>query len=372
MRISYLLIASITVLFLIYAIHSYFTYDFTVNEAKKTTLFRNQAQANNIMQDLDKYIDQKITNFHSLTQIKQIQLRVIESNRHFDPNSDLNELNSQIDAITDSKETPFLNGMLKNEISDELRDFASAYNDQYGYAVIKELFVTNQYGANIALAIGKSDYIQTDEEWWQITKNKQIYVGPMEFDSDYNDHIITFAYPILDDSSDYIGTLSVSVSFRVLLQEFVNDADVVNAAKKTVVLLDENGNVLFENGNFFPTETPKEYFSDITLDNGSFEYVLASPTFISYASSIGYKDFRGLGWTVVIEQESSVIDEFEELEKNFLVSTLIGIISAAILGVTLSYFVTSPLGKLSKLTTRLGKGDFEAKPQKARLPRLTR
>ncbi|WKT57886.1 sensor histidine kinase [Candidatus Nitrosotenuis chungbukensis] len=370
MRISYLLIASITVLFLTYAIHSYFTYDFTVNEAKKTTLLRNQAQANNIMQDLDKYIDQKIADFHDLTQIRQIQTRVAESNRNFDPDSDLTELDSQIDAAADGKTTPFLKDVLKNEISDELRDFATAYNNEYNYDVIKELFVTNQYGANIALASGKSDYVQADEEWWQATKNKQIYVGPMKFDSNYNDHVMTFAYPILDDSSDYIGTLSVSVKLRVLLQEFVNDADVVNAAKKTVVLLDENGNVLFENGNFFPTETPKEYFSSITSDNGSFEYTLASPTFVSYASSIGYKDFSGSGWTVVIEQESSVVDEFEELEKNFLTSTLIGITSAAILGVTLSYFVTSPLAKLSKLTMRLGKGDFEAKTPKSRIAEI--
>ncbi len=357
-------------LFLTYAIHSYFTYDFTVNEAKKTTLLRNQAQANNIMQDLDKYIDQKITDFRSLAQNKQIQLRVIESNRHFDPNSDLNELDLQIDAANNSKATPFLKGILKNEISDELRDFTSAFNNEYKNDVIKELFVTNQYGANIALANGKSDYLQTDEAWWQTTKNKQTYVGQMKFDGNYNDHVITFAYPILDDSSSYIGTLSVSVSFRVLLQEFVNDADVVNAAKKTVVLLDEKGDVLFENGNFFPSNVHKEYFSNITLDNGSFEYDLASPTFVSYASSIGYKDFSGSGWTVVIEQESSVVDEFEELEKNFLTSTIIGIISATVLGIILSHFVTNPLGKLSKLTTRLGKGDFEAKTPRSRIAEI--
>lgn len=64
------------------------------------------------------------------------------------------------------------------------------------------------------------------------------------------------------------------------------------------------------------------------------------------------------------------MDEFEELEKNFLVSTLVGIISAIILGVLLSYFVTNPLSKLSKLTTLLGTGNFDAKIQKSKIAEI--
>src|SRR5574338_1386112 len=83
LKISYLLIMSITILFLIYAIHNYFTYEFTINEARKNTLLRSEAQANNIVQDLDKYINSRVTDFQSLTTIKQIQTAAIESNKQF-------------------------------------------------------------------------------------------------------------------------------------------------------------------------------------------------------------------------------------------------------------------------------------------------
>lgn len=357
-------------LFLTYATHSYFTYDFTIKEAKKTTLLRNQAQANNIMQDLDRYIEQRMLEFHSLAESSQIKSAVMESNQQSSA-PELIEENVVIDTtIPTIQRDPVLKEILENRLSKELGNFVTTFNNEYDYGAIKELFVTNQHGVVIGLASGKSDYVQSDEEWWQITKAKQSYVEPMKFDNDYNDHIVTFAYPIIDDSTNHIGTLRVSVSLRVLLTEFVNDADVVQAAKKNVVLLDKDGTILYEGGKLFPSNKPKEYFSNIVEDNGSFEYTLASPTFISYASSIGYKNFNGFGWITVIEQESSVVDEFEDLEKNFLLSTIIGMISATILGLILSYFVTNPLGRLSKLTTVLGKGDFNVKAQQSKISEI--
>ena len=369
MKISYLLALSITILFLIYAIHSYLTYEFTINEAKKITKLRSEAQANNIMQDLDKYINSRIIDLQDLAKIRQIQTAVLKSNQDFTKlgPKELASLNAT-DRISDK--ISFLNNAPDSKISQELRNFISSYKNEYDYDVVKELFVTNQYGANIALATGQSDYLQSDEEWWQITKNKQNYIGQIGYDQTYGDYVIPFAFPILDDSSNYIGTLRITLSLRVLIHDFINDADVLQEAKKSVSLLDSNGKTIYENGQFFPQKPVKEYFSQITKENGSFEFGFLNPSLISYASSIGYREFVGFDWIVVIEQESSVIDEFEVLEKNFLISTVIGMVSAVVLGVILSRFVTNPLSKLSKITILLGKGDFEAKIQKSRITEI--
>lgn len=354
-----------TVLFLIYAVHSYLTYEFTINEAKKITLLRSEAQANNIMQDLDKYINNRMLEIQELTEVDQIQLSVKESNEYFaDP--ELLELVSQFDKTGGPNEiTPFLDQITDSEISDELQRFISAYKNEYNYDVVRELFITNQYGVNIALATGKSDYLQSDEEWWQITQKKQNYVGKIAYDQNYDEYVVPFAFPILDESANHIGTLRMTLSSRVLFHDFLNDVDVLQEAKKTVILVSDDGKIVYEDGMFFPQNPPKGYFSKMTADNGSFEVESPETSLVSYASSIGYRDFSGFGWTVIIEQKSSVIDEFEVLERNFLISTVIGIISASVLGFVLSSFVTKPLGKLSKLTILLGKGDFDAKIQKS-------
>ena len=370
MKIAHLLILSVTVLFVIYSIHGYFTYEFTITEAKKTTLLRSQAQANNIMQDLDKYINQRLVDFQALAKIKQIQTSVMESNQEFNSNPNLKKLLTRSDANESYEEVPFLNGAESGGISKQLRDFIISYKNEYDYDLVSEMFVTNQYGANIALATGKSDYSQADEDWWQMTKNKENYIGQLAYDENYNDYVIPIAYPILDDSSKYIGTIRVVVSLKVLLHDFLSDADLLKEAKKAVVLVDGAGDTIYENGEFFPPSGSKDYLPFMDKENGSFEFGFPDTKLISYATSIGYRDFPGFGWTVVIEQESSVIDEFESLERNFLISTLVGITSAAILGVMLSRFVTNPLGRLSKLTTLLGKGDFDVKIQKSRISEI--
>jgi signal transduction histidine kinase len=322
------------------------------------------------MQDLDKYINSRINEFQDLTKIEQIKLSVKESNQQF-ANVDPKELTTILDATNDSdSKTSFLKYIMKNQISDELRAFISSSKNVYDYVVVKELFVTNQYGVNIASGAGKLDYLQSDKDWWKITQNKQNYVGHIQYDKNYNEYVIPLAFPILDESSNYIGTLKITLISSVLFHDFLNDVDVLQEGKKSVILVDENGNIIFENGKFFPPEPIKEYFSKITLDNGSFEIGSSDITLISYASSIGYRDFSGFGWTVIIEQASSVVEEFEILERNFLISTIIGVVSATILGIVLSRFVTKPLGKLSKLTVVLGKGNFDAKIQKSSITEI--
>ncbi len=349
-----MLILSITVLFLIYAIHNYFTYEFTINEAKKITLLRSEAQANNIMQGIDRYINTKIIDLQELAKNKQIQTITTKSNQYF--------------AKSNSTErASFLSDSNKKEISRELQILVSPSDN---LDIIKELSITNQYGISTNLLTGKSVHAQQDQVWLQATKNKQNYVGRIEYDEIQNDHVILFAVPIIDDASNYVGSLTIVFSHRVLFYDFLNDVDVLQETKKTVILLDENGNTIYQDGKFFPKKPVIEYFSKMSEDNGSFEFGFPDTDLVSYASSIGYKDFTGFGWVIVIEQRSSVIEEFEILERNFLISTVIGLVSATVLGIILSRFVTNPLGRLSQITEMLGKGDFDVKIQTSKIAEI--
>jgi signal transduction histidine kinase len=85
------------------------------------------------------------------------------------------------------------------------------------------------------------------------------------------------------------------------------------------------------------------------------------PIFISYAKSTGYKQFKGFGWTSIVDQTSSSFTaEFVDLKNSFLVISSLGMISSIMIGLTLSYFISNPLRLLSKMAKQFSKGDFNA------------
>ncbi len=352
-----------------YTLHTYFTYEFAINEAKKSASLRNQAQVTNIMKDLDRYIDGRISNFNNIAQVRQIHEEVIKSNKQFS-DVDVQSIQTRTPNST-GKKIPFLQEAQSSKLSSDLREIVNLYKNEYNYDVVSELFVTNMYGANIALGAGTSDYLQNDEAWWQVTKNKQVYIGNIEYQEDYNDYALTLAYPILDESDNFIGSMRILITMEDLLHDFVNDVDILRESKKNVVLLNDDGQIIFENGNYYPGNS-KQYFSHLTDHSNTIEITDGDHSFlVSYVRSIGFKDFKGFDWIAIIEQDQSVIlDDFNDLRTSILISSVIGVVTAVALSLILSYFVTNPLKKMSKLTTKLGQGDFNTTMQKSKITEI--
>lgn len=367
MKISHLLIISISILFLIYALHSYVSYDFAIKEAKQSALLRNQAQATNIMRDLDRYIDGRVNNFNDLAKIEEIRHDVANSNLESasaPQDTDAESLGSEAHLQVESTQKIY------DSISEELRDIIEFYKKEYDYDVINELIITNKYGNQIISDNSNSGNRYDSTTWWMATKEKRIFIGDLEYDQRYNTHALIVAYPILDENEEFVGSMRVTVSIKDLLHDFLLDADILSESKKNVVLLDNEGSIIYEKGTYYP-ETNKPYFEKLVGETGTIEHVDTSTKLISYASSIGYKDFKGFDWKVVVEQEDSVVlSDFVELRNNMLISTTVGIGSAVALSFMLSHFVTTPLSQISKLTTRLGKGDFDTKLQKSKISEI--
>ena len=371
MKILYLLVISITILFLTYAIHNYFTYDVAINETKKSTTLRILAQSNNIMIDLDKYIDNRLTNFQDLAQIDQIKEAAKESNVEFENLADKKISTGNIEDKLKNIETPFFSEISNSDLPDELKNLINLYKNEYDYDVVNELYVTNKYGFNIALGSGTLDYRQDDEVWWPTVKNNNFYIGNLSYYEKYHDYAMIMAFPILDENGEFIGAMSILVNLKDLLHDFINDADVLRESKKNVVLLDDSGAVIFENGDFYPTGPPKEYLADLTKETGSFETSGDRHMLVAYAKSIGYKDFKGFDWVVAIEQDPSIVlDEFQESQHTILLSLILGIVSAVVLSIILAYFVSRPLSMISKSIMKISNGDFSTKLRQSKITEI--
>ena len=371
MKIAYILVSSMAVLFLIYAIHAYLTFEVNLQEVKEAVSLRNEAQANNIMQGLDKFIDERIKDIRNISNSKRILDILSDSNREFSQIKDLESFLEQKESeIEFGQPNTTSDEIEEGELSKNLRDTITFYKDTYGYDVVEELFVTNRYGANIAWSAGKSDYVQSDEEWWQATKDRGAYVGKLE-KQDYQRYSIPLAFRISNEQGDLLGVMRVVVSIDAILHEFVGEAEVIEAAGKQVILLDENDRIIYSSGTKFESSSqPVAYFDKIVADNGHFELPngIEESTFVSYSRSIGYGDFQGFGWTSVIEQSrSSLVTEFLDQRNSILFVSVLGMVASIIIGILVSFSVSRPLQKLSDMASRLSQGSFEIQIKKSRI-----
>jgi hypothetical protein len=87
-----------------------------------------------------------------------------------------------------------------------------------------EVFATDLYGVNVAMTARTSDYVQSDEAWWQSAYNDgqgQVFVSEVEYDESSDSWAIDIGVPVYDRNGRGIvgilrGTVDISVVFDAL------------------------------------------------------------------------------------------------------------------------------------------------------------
>src|SRR3989344_4018041 len=373
MRISLIMVFAMFGIFLTFAVYGIITFDLSIQEMEKLLGTRNEVFAFNMMQDLDKYIDKRLNDFKELTKATVVQESLKKSNSEFRKLDNLETLLEQNKTDTDLKSEPFIQGLADKELTADLIDTIQFYNNEYGYNVVEELFITNEFGANVALGSGTSDYRQDDEEWWQIAKNTGLYISELRYREQYGNYATEIGFRIDDEHGNFLGMLRVVLTLDDLIHEFINDAELINLPNRNGVLLDNQGRIIYSHSiQDFTKSQPVAYFDRINdgKEVGTIELTDESNDvkIISYSKSTGYKTFAGFDWVAVIDQtSSSFIDEFVDLRDSILITSIIGMISSIVIGVVVSFFITTPLKDLSLLAESISKGKFNVKAKKSRI-----
>jgi len=353
-------------IFLIFGVYGYYSFSISIQEVNKLLTTRNEGFAFNMMQDLDEYIDKRIEDFRQLVKIPIIQESLIKSNQEFLHRQQVQKIMKEQDPLTNIENQPFISPAINTELISELTDVINFYKSEYDYDVISELYITNIYGANVAIYSETSDYRHDDEKWWQESKSKGTYIGETEYDEKSGNYIITIGLRIDDENKEFLGVLRVSLTLNDLIHEFINDAEILNVQNRSIILINEKGQTIYSNGiQDFRKSQPVPYFDLIQplKDVGTINISdnPDEPIFISYAKSTGYKQFEGFGWASIINQSSSSFTaEFVDLKNSFLVISILGMISSVMIGLILAYFISNPLLKLSKMAKQFSGGDFNA------------
>lgn len=364
-------------IFLIFTIYGLITFDLSIQEMKKLVGARNEAFSFNIMQDLDKNIDKRLNDFKDLTKLRIVQETLKESNAEFAQLPYLDSFIEQKDLDeSDISFEPFISGIAEKELSRELKEIIRFYNEQYGYDVVEELFITNEFGANVALGSGTSDFRQDDEEWWQIAKVNGIFIGDLEFQEEYGSYATPFGFRIDDEEGKFLGIMRIVLTLEDMVNEFINDAEIITIQNRNVILLDDRGRIIYSLGiQEFVNSLPIDYFKKIpaSKDFGTIELTDSSDEvkIVSYAKSTGYKEFPGFGWIVLIDQsDSSFVEEFVELRNSILSVSIIGMVASVVIGLVVSFFITKPLKSLSRFAEKISKGKFDSKIKKSKIDEI--
>lgn len=372
MRISLIMVFAMFGIFLTFAVYGIVTFDLSIQEMRKLLGTRNEVFAFNMMQDLDKYIDKRLNDFKELAKATVVIESLKESNMEFRKLDNLEVLLEQNNTDT-AKSQPFIQGLADEELTADLIDAIQFYNSEYGYNVVEELFITNEFGANVALGSGTSDYRQDDEEWWQIAKNTGLYIGEIKYREEYGNYATELGFRIDDEKGNFLGILRVVLTLDDLIHEFINDAELINLPNRNGVLLDNQGRMIYSHGiQDFAKSQPVSYFDRILegKEVGTIELTdeAEEVKIISFSRSTGYKTFAGFDWVTVVDQaSSSFIDEFIDLRNSILITSIIGMISSIVIGIVVSFFITTPLKDLTGLAESISKGKFNVKAKKSRI-----
>ncbi len=304
---------------------------------------------------------------------------LIKSNQEF---AELDNIQNYIDekdkewtSVSKEEITPFMNDLINNELSKELRKRAKTYKEKYGFRIFAEVFLANKYGANAAQTGKTTDYYQADEEWWQIAKQDGLYVGDVEYDRSAAIYSTDIGIRIDDEKGNFSGVMKVILNIEEVINiiKELKPVGIYKTYKTTEFkLLTGDGRVIYSTEEFKFLEDFSDELSFIFQEKERVHYFIAagdqpgeSEELVAHAHSKGYKNYQGLGWILVIEHETEEI--FAPITAiTFKIGLLIILtfgLAASLAMFFVTRLITKPISNLTRTAQTISEGDLSTRAE---------
>ncbi len=197
---------------------------FVENEIIKVPSQTDDTVLINNLQILQAEINMKIEQSRELVNISLIQESLAESNASFAATGSPDEIIEQVDQRWQSSDPDVPYSMAYNLINNPSADVIRSFMEidqksesQFKYA---EIFITNQFGGNIAQSHKTTDYKQNDELWWQKAQQNGVFLSEGGFDESAGVYSSDIAIRILDDDGNFIGVLKAVINIESITDDF--------------------------------------------------------------------------------------------------------------------------------------------------------
>ncbi len=328
-----------------------------------------------LAQDMAKLIEVevsiKIDDLIDFSKTEVVQKAILESNLEFGELEDIQDYITQQEdewrSVPVESITPFMQSLISNELSEDIRkNFVDKINPKTGHSAFAELFVTNEYGANIGQSGKTTEYRQDDEDWWQKAKVNGISIGKTEYDESAKADIIPIGIRITDEDGNFVGVLKAAVSVSSIIRE----ADISTQYDETtqVNIVTEEGLLIYSTKEFrFNDDISDHSFFDklqsgqqrgFFVDEGESKKELVAYVRPSNLQVLGEQD-----WIIVIKHEIGevgILSEMLTLRDNIIIISVIIVGIAIVMGIVFSRDISMPITKLTYLANEIGKENFDA------------
>jgi len=388
MKIRYKIIISISLIILIGGGAALFFATRLSEQALKNSIGSNSSLlARQSMDSVDRQIYRRIERWESYLQTRpNIYILLAASNQQFatmdNRETTIASRDSQWIAASDDQITALMADWTDAQLSDSLKSVSTFYEEQYGYKLFPEVFITNQYGVNIAQTNMTSDYYQADEEWWQQAKIRGIYVSDASYDESSQIYSISLCLRI-DDNDNFLGVMKVVYDIHDIIS-IIDDADNASyvqqstgdtssaAVETTAVysIINADGKLIYstdKSAGQYLNSISNEVFSSITGNSQTnffthFDSEIGEDDLYSFAKSNGYRSYQGLGWVFILEHKTSeVYAPVTALGKHLWLIIGGACVLAVLLGLLLSGYITRPIEKLKRSTDIIKNGNLNHK-----------
>jgi methyl-accepting chemotaxis protein PixJ len=259
-------------------------------------------------------------------------------------------------------------------------------------AEISELSVTESHGFNVASSHPTTDFVQSDETWWQNSKANQQWIGPPDFDFASKGFTVELAQAIRDPQDDsFVGVIRAVVPTRKfsLMADYLKRTGI--SGSQRVQLID--GGTLKTIDTFSaqgfrkereiiggqPVEQMITAFAAATQGKSSAEQVLAAlkskadevslPLFDETAKVVSFTSqnrqykvakIPNSNWVAIASMDESEISAAGRDSLLFLAlfTLLLGGLTTALI-FWLSRQLSAPLGRLTQQAEGLAAGNFD-------------
>jgi len=321
---------------------------------------------------LDHTIYEKISSLSRFQQ-KQVLNHVISSNEEFSKLTDVHEYINQIDSSWNSQNSVYAEAIIHNDLSNILVEQASYYNKAWNFnnmagntTFVKEIIITNSYGATIAATEKSSDYRQDDEKWWNQARNTGYYVDNIYYDQSTKSNAVAISLAITDEQGNFVGVAKYVLD-PLAISYPLNDANLFSNFKTTKYYLFSNdGRIIYSNyfkvgqsvasEDFFDKMINSEGYIDDKLHDGTkilFMYAKTSPV-----------QLHDLEWTVGISIDNSDIVALIMPIINYIAVSLVVIfVSISVIMFVISRINNERLAQIQKIANYISAGNLDEIPK---------